>query len=62
MSSTGRKIGDKVTDDDVARSLGAGHPKSGRPVIKDMPGGPGEGSAPGASGPPTTGASALYLR
>jgi hypothetical protein len=48
-----------VTDDEAAEALAAGHPKSTPPSIKQnanvMPGSPGSGAAPGASGPPTTG-------
>lgn len=49
-----------VTDDDAASSLAAGNPKSAPPSIRQdpdvLPGSPGSGSAPGANGPPTTGA------
>jgi hypothetical protein len=50
----------EISDDDAAASLGNGHPKSNPPSFSDsaqvMPGSPGSGSAPGANGPPTTGA------
>lgn len=50
-----------VTDDEVADTLAAGHPKSTPPSLPDdasvLPGSPGSGAAPGANGPPTTGPS-----
>jgi hypothetical protein len=50
-----------VTDDEAADVLANGHPKSGPPSFpepaKVLPGSPGSGAAPGANGPPTTGAS-----
>jgi hypothetical protein len=49
-----------VTDDEAAEALAAGHPKSTPPSIQQnanvLPGSPGSGAAPGAIGPPTTGA------
>lgn len=49
-----------VTDDEAAEALAASHPKSTPPSIQPLanvlPGSPGSGAAPGASGPPTTGA------
>jgi hypothetical protein len=52
--------GPEVSDDEAADHLGNGHPKSNPPSFSDsaqvMPGSPGSGSAPGANGPPTTGA------
>ena len=48
----------QVSDDDAADVLANGHPKSNPPPTHDaqvLPGGPGAGAAPGASGPPTTG-------
>ena len=52
-----------VNDDDAATCMSGGHPKcKPAPLTYDMasqqaplPGSPGSGSAPGASGPPTTG-------
>ena len=44
-----------VTDDEAAEVLANGHPKSNTPPTV-LPGSPGSGEAPGASGPPTTGA------
>lgn len=49
----------QVSDDDAADVLANGHPKSNPPLVHDaqvLPGGPGSGAAPGANGPPTTGA------
>jgi len=55
-----------VTDDEAADVLAAGHPKSHPPEPQEapypsdaqvLPGSPGSGAAPGANGPPTTGAS-----
>ena len=53
-----------VTDDEAADVLANGHPKSDRPHeapypsdAQVLPGSPGSGAAPGANGPPTTGAS-----
>jgi hypothetical protein len=52
--------GPVMSDQDVALSMAAGHSKSTPPSIRPqpnvMPGSPGSGSAPGANGPPTTGA------
>ena len=49
-----------TSDEDVASAMAAGHPKSTPPSIKQdpdvLPGSPGSGAAPGAGGPPTTGA------
>jgi hypothetical protein len=49
-----------TSDQDVALSMAAGHPKSTPPSIQPLadvlPGSPGSGAAPGANGPPTTGA------
>jgi hypothetical protein len=49
-----------VTDEDAADELSNGHPKSEPPSLDDgnsFPSGTtGAGSAPGANGPPTTGA------
>jgi hypothetical protein len=52
--------GDITSDQDTALSMAAGHPKSTPPSIQPLadvlPGSPGSGAAPGANGPPTTGA------
>jgi hypothetical protein len=49
-----------VTDRDAAVVLANRHPKSNPPSLQDsapvLPGSPGSGAAPGANGPPTTGA------
>lgn len=50
-----------VSDDDAAMHMANRHPKSNTPPTHDaqvLPGSPGSGSgsAPGANGPPTTGA------
>lgn len=49
-----------VSNEQAASSLANGHPKSRPPSLHDsapvLPGSPGSGSAPGANGPPTTGA------
>ena len=48
-----------VTNEQAALVLANGHPKSNPPPVHDaqvLPGGPGAGAAPGANGPPTTGA------
>lgn len=54
------KTNRSVTDDQVAQELAAGNPKSAPPSIRQdpdvLPGSPGSGAAPGANGPPTTGA------
>lgn len=54
------KANRSVTDDQVAQELAAGNPKSTPPSIRQdpdvLPGSPGSGAAPGANGPPTTGA------
>lgn len=54
------KANRSVTDDEAADALAASHPKSTPPSIQQnadvLPGSPGSGSAPGANGPPTTGA------
>jgi hypothetical protein len=49
-----------VSDDDAAEALANKHPKSNTPPVHDaqvLSGSPGSGEAPGANGPPTTGAS-----
>jgi hypothetical protein len=48
-----------VSDDDASTTLANGHPKSNTPpthFAQVLPGSPGSGAAPGANGPPTTGA------
>lgn len=49
-----------VSDADAATTLANGHPKSNPPTLQDAhsfpANGTSEGSAPGANGPPTTGA------
>ncbi len=49
-----------ISDDDAAACMANGHPKSCPPTIQDGSSFPigttGAGSAPGANGPPTTGA------
>jgi hypothetical protein len=52
--------GPTMSDADVALAMAASHPKSTPPSIQPLanvlPGSPGSGSAPGANGPPATGA------
>jgi hypothetical protein len=52
--------GPVMSDQDTALAMAADHPKSTPPSIQPLanvlPGSPGSGSAPGANGPPTTGA------
>lgn len=45
-----------VSNEDAAKVLANGHPKSTPPTAQVLPGSPGSGAAPGANGPPTTGA------
>lgn len=45
-----------VTDEQAAAALANDHPKSTPPLVQVLPGSPGSGEAPGANGPPTTGA------
>lgn len=54
-----KKIGHVITTQDAAKAMRSG-PKSAPPsfgyATPILPGSPGSGSAPGANGPPTTGA------
>lgn len=49
-----------VTNEQAASAMANGHPKSKPPSLSNyapvLPGSPGSGAAPGANGPPTTGA------